>query len=324
VAAAFRYAFAVLLVAAGAHIAWSTTVAGLMHAVNDHRVPNVRKVENSGTRWEDLTSAFVTQAHGGARRDGKPFMLFIGSSVTWGHPWQEQAIFTRGVAQRLGDWRVGNLSIVGVGTRGLTDFATCALGEQLRPDLLVVEIPLVNLVASATSDARHAPRVCARPGQGAEDYWQLVVRRPHGTSWMALFATEQWLARKDEELQTGPVPPGYFADRRTFAEVEAPFAAELRRFLEAVSRMGARVVVHVSPIYTAGVAEAGGDTGAVEYQIDLADRICREFAQLTCLDTRVFSGRRELFYNLTHLNQRGHRAMADWFVEQTAALRRPT
>ena len=313
-----------LLVAAGAHLAWSAAFAGLLHLLHDHRVPNVRKVENVGTRWEDLASAFVAQAQGAARQDGKPFMLFLGSSVTWGHPWQEPVIFTREVATRLPGWQVSNLSIVGVGTRGLTDFATCALDGRHRPDLLVVEIPLVNMVASAASDARFAPRACAHPGQGAEGYWSLVVRRPFGTFWTSLFATEQLLPRPDETLQTGRVPPGYFSDRSAFAAIEPLFAAELRRFLGEVSRMGTRVVVHVSPIYTPGVGEVGGDRDAVEHQVDLANRICREFAQLTCLDTRAFSGRRELFYNLTHLNQRGHRAMAEWFVLQSAALRRPS
>jgi hypothetical protein len=314
--AALRYALALLLVAAGAHIAWSATVAALLQALHGHRVPNVRKVENIGTRWEDIASTFVVQARAAARERGRPLMLFLGSSVTWGHPWKEDAIFTHAIAARLPQWQVANLSIVGVATRGLTDFATCALPGSSRPEHLLVEIPLVNFAASARSDANHPPRQCARPGRGEDSYWDLVVRRPFGTAWAAVFTTEQWLEREDEGLQTGRVPTGYFADREAFAAAETAFTSELRRFLGAVGGMGDRVSVYVSPIYTPGVSDVGADRAAVEYQIDLAYRICREFTQIHCLDTRAFSERKELFYNLTHLNQRGHRAMADWFLLQ--------
>jgi hypothetical protein len=315
---AIRYALALLLAVVAAHLAWSAAVAGLLGALNDHRVANMSKIANLGTRWEDLASSFVTRTLAKARAQGRPVMMFLGSSVTWGHPWQESVIFTRVAAERLDGWKLANLSIVGAGMRGLTDFATCAINAQHRPHVLVVEIPLVNATSSVLSDSRHAPRVCAATGQAAGGYGRLVFERAWGIGWMSLFATEPFVPRPDEGLQTGKIPAGYFADRQAFAVMEPVFTQELRRFIGAVSVMADRVYVYVSPIHVPGIAPAGGDHEAVAAQIDLALRTCQEFAHVTCLDTRPLGERQDHFYNLTHLNQQGHRALAGWFIKQLA------
>ncbi len=144
-------------------------------------------------------------------------------------------------------------------------------------------------------------------------YWPLAFLRPYGIDWVSILWDEEAYKSQDADLVIAPVPPTFFADKERFKSIEAQYVAELRRFLISASEMGDRVLVYISPIHTPGITKAGGDQASVEYQIDLTYRTCLEYKKLTCLDSSIFNKRPELFYNLTHLNHRGHRAVADWF-----------
>jgi hypothetical protein len=313
-----KYLFAILLVMGGAHLAWSAAMVAALTIFFNHRVPNVTKVPNLGRHWEEITSSFVVESIADARRSNRPLALFLGSSVTYGYPWQEPVIFSRLFADKVPGFKVANLSIVAAGMRALTDFATCALDEKHRPDILLVEIPLVNSTTSVKSDFKYKPRECAQLSERISGYWPLVLRRPYGTGWVSMLWDEHAYDKPEKTLKIVKVPSDYFADRKTFESMESMFISELRLYLTTVSRMGSRVYVYVSPVYTPGIDESGGDRQAVEYQIALTNRVCREFAQVTCLDSTPFNSQRDLFYNLTHLNQQGHRALANWFVGQVA------
>lgn len=43
---------------------------------------------------------------------------------------------------------------------------------------------------------------------------------------------------------------------------------------------------------------------------------CRTVAGVHCLDTEPFYNRRDVYFNLTHFNQRGHQVPAEWLAEQ--------
>jgi hypothetical protein len=312
-----RYFAVLALSLCAAHLAWSALMVGWINAYYDHRIFNLRHIEDKVRHWEDFTSAFVVE-HLQQTRDGKPTLMFLGSSVSYGFPWQEEVIFSRLFAQNRPQWHVSNLSVIGSNMRSLTDFATCALGPGHRPDMLVVEVPLVNSTFTIRADSQHKPRTCKPAKERISGYWPLVLERPQGTGWFSILWDEMAYWKPDQDISVAPLPPNYFADSREFSETEALFVAELRRYLTAVSEMGEKVYAFVSPIHTAVITEAGGDRQSVEYQIALTHRICREFDRVTCLDATFLNEKRELFYNLTHLNQRGHRALADWLIGQIA------
>ncbi len=49
------------------HLLWSGFLVLFLNHYYDHRLINIRKVENTGSQWEDLSSAFVTEV----LRDGR-------------------------------------------------------------------------------------------------------------------------------------------------------------------------------------------------------------------------------------------------------------
>jgi hypothetical protein len=313
---ALRYVFAALLAVAVVHLACSAAVVIILRTHFAHRAPNIATMTQDGPEREVIASAFTVESFRRTMRSGKPMLMFLGSSVSYGYPWQEPVIFTRQVAEALPRRETVNLSIVGAHMRALTDFATCAIEPQRRPDVLVVEIPLVNSVATIRTDARFPGRRCKHPGAAAGGYWRLALANPLAIGWAARLWDNEAYAKPDQALQVAKVPADYFADRQSFAAIETAFVAELRRFLTEVSTMGNMVYVYVSPIYTPAIEQAGGDRLSVEHQIALANAVCQEVKGVVCLDTRPFGTQKDLFYNLTHLNQRGHRALADWFLRQ--------
>jgi hypothetical protein len=295
------------------HFLWSLVVAIIFCNVYDHRIFDMTKIPNVGREWESFTSSFFSHKMKSAISENKPSVMFIGSSVTFGYSWQEDVIYTKILSNQLPGWRVSNLSIIGVGMRAITDFATCAIGPANRPAVLFVEIPLVNSTASISADGSHAPRQCLNYSNGVPGYWTNVLTRPYGSAWIPILWDGHAYKKTEADFKISPLPTDYFLSEEKFSKVENKYLTELRRFLTSVSLMGEKVFVYISPILTSEIKKSGGDRAAVEYQILLTNKVCLEYKNVTCLDVSIFSDRSDLFYNLTHLNQRGHRALAEWF-----------
>ena len=310
---AARYLSCLALLLLAFHLLWSAAVVGLFRVLYDHRVISVVKMLNVGREWEDFTASFSGEVIKRAKKEQKPLAMFVGSSVTYGFPWQERIIFTRLISDELPNFKIANLSVIGVGMRAITDFVTCPLNENHRPNFIFVEIPLINSTASISPGVPVSARRCRDYSNHFPGYWELVIRKSFGIGWIPLLWDDENFEKTETNLNILPLPKDYFADSKKFSSIEDIYSSELRAFLLNISSMGEKVFVYVSPIFVPGISVAGADRSAVEYQIELTQKICLEFVNLTCLDSSIFSNRPELFYNLTHLNQRGHRALADWF-----------
>ncbi len=143
----------------------------------------------------------------------------------------------------------------------------------------------------------------------------MVFARAWGVAWLRFLWDDEAYFKPDEELKVPRVPKNYFSTKTEFEVFEKKYIEGLNIYFDYVSRLGGNVFVYVSPIHTPVIEEAGGDQAGVEYQINLSYETCKRHGKVICLDASPFNKRRELFYNLTHLNQRGHRAMAQWFEE---------
>lgn len=306
-----------------AHLIWSAVVVNLLDHYQHHRLLNIRKTKSVDRDWEAMSSAFVHAVLTDAKKKNRPSAIFIGSSLTYGYPWQEPVIFSRVVAERLPDWRVGNLSIIGAGMRGLLDHATCPLRGAIKPDVLVVEIPLVNSIGNLDPAKQQTMRECSASSASRVDTLKLVLSRPYGLGWISLLWDEEAYEKPEENIQIAKLPSDYFATAERFQAVRAQFRSELEVYLNSVAGMGKKVLVYVSPVYTPGIEAAGGDRQAVEAQMAFAYEICKENGKVICIDPASFGLQREMFYNLTHLNQKGHRVLGEWFAQQVLRGSKP-
>lgn len=311
----------VLLATAGfalvAHLAWSAMVVGLMDHFYSHRILDLTQTKDPAHDREKISAAFFHTVMAKAEQQQKPSAMFLGSSVTYGYPWQEPVIFSRVVADQLPQWQVANLSLIGVSAKGILNVTSCALGGRVRPNVLIVEIPLVNSIYYLDPTKETSAHQCSSSAKKPVSYWTPVLARPYGLGWLTLLWDEEAYHKPDSNIQMiAKVPSNYFSTEERFVRVQSQFAVELRAYVEALSDTADRVIFFVSPIYTGGIEEAGGDSAAVERQIQFAYAVCRENPKVSCIDPAALGLGREMFYNLTHLNQRGHRALGEYFARE--------
>lgn len=275
------------LAAVAAHLAFSAGIAAAMYWGYPHRIYDVRQWLND-KEYPQLVSAFLR---------GRPAdKVFIGSSFTFGYPWQEPVIFSRLLN------RGTNVSVVGIDLNGMHDLILCNFGES-RPSTLVLEIPVINSLSP--KDSPLGCRIAAPRG-----YFRLALDRPLGLGWLPLVWDKEAYPKPDEDIIIQPVSDDYFQE--TFDR--AKFAGDIERALLRAKAIATKVYAFPSPVYLPGVREVRRDDAAVRDQLDFALAACRKVPGVECLDPSHLYDKREYYYNMTHLNQRGHRAMADWLA----------
>jgi hypothetical protein len=270
-----------------AHAVFSAAVAAAMYWGYPHRIYDVRRWHHA-TDYGELINAFLAQ-----RRSD---LVFAGSSVTFGYPWQESVIFSRVVG------RGTNVSVIGLSLAGIHNLILCNM-EDKHPRQLVIEIPVVAAVRYP--DTRFQ---CER--SATSRYYSFAVRHPVGTGWFPFLWDNEAYPKPDEPIKVFAVPDDYFVS--TFDRDN--FAYQINRTLDKARTVAETVYVLPSPVYLPGVAQVGHDAKAMRDQLDFAVTTCRKVSGVVCLDPSKFYDEPAYFTNMTHLNQRGHRAMGEWLA----------
>ena len=247
-------------------------------------------------------------------------MAFIGSSFTFGYPWQEPVIGTRQYADLNRDQHVLNISMLAAGISWMNQSALCAVAsEGLVLDAIVLEIPVVNEVSTLMHPRQDSNLV--RPLAQCEErgpvhgYFGFVAAHPRGIGWLSFLWDSEAYSKNEESLSLQKVPPGYFVTREQFARVEASYRERIAQLLTNAKMVSRAVYVYPSPVFLPGATQIEEDADAIQRQLDVVLEACRTVAGITCLDPTRFYFERDYYYNLTHLNQRGHRQIAEWLSE---------
>ncbi len=302
-------------VAGAAHVVWSLAMTELLAASYDHRIFDVRRwpVDLPRPAVAQLVAAFAEE-HLRAGR-GRPSTVFMGSSFTFGYPWQVSAVMSERYAALRPQERVLNISVIGAGLEVLNRGVLCGVRDAGQPiDLAILEIPVINAVSRiAEGDSDDWMDGCATVPRRAR-YLRFALARPIGIGWLPFIWDVYAYPKVDEELQLAPVPKGYFIESDAFAAVRARYRQQVVSTIAAAKPLARRLVVFPSPLYLPGAAELGEDVEAIRAQLAETIAACREVDGATCADPEALYTRRELYYNMTHLNQRGHQAMAEWLL----------
>jgi hypothetical protein len=308
------FVVALLIGAAVTHLAWSSAMALILSSSYPHRIMDVR-------RWPDpvsvkgvaeMVSMFLSHAITPATA---PHTVFFGSSVAYGFPWQEDVVVsTRYAALRPAE-HVVNASVIGNDVAFLEDAVLCgATNAGLQADVVIVELPVINSVINLmrrTDDSQ--PERCDET-IGRVGYWSFAARHPIGAGWLSFIWDDKAFPKADANITIGAVFFGYFGGARDFAKVEPDFRRQVVAALERAKTLGRRVYAFPSPVFVPGVREAGFDAASVQTQLTSALTACQTVSGVHCLDPQQFYTRRDAYFNLTHLNQRGHQALAEWLA----------
>lgn len=302
-----------------AHLLWSLAMTELLVSSYHHRIFDVRRwpVDLPRPAVAQLVAAFAGERLAEAHGTGST--VFIGSSFLFGYPWQESVVVSKRYAELRPQETVLNISVIGAGLEVLNRAILCGLHEAgQRIDVAILEIPVVNAVARIAED-ENADWV---NGCGAEvrpgGYLGFALARPIGIGWLPFIWDTYAYDKTDEDLALVPVQKGYFVRSEAFNSIRARYRELIAATVSSAKPLAGRLVVFPSPVYLPGAAQLGEDDAAIRGQLAETVAACREIAGVTCLDPQGFYVRRDIYYNMTHLNQRGHQVMAEWLVSELA------
>ena len=142
-----------------------------------------------------------------------------------------------------------------------------------------------------------------------------------GISWLRFLWNGEARETVESAIRIGPVPKDYFASATNFGAIQQDYADRIRETLNNAQQVADVVYAFPSPIYVGGLEEIGEDADAIREQLKHTVEACASVPGVRCVDTSSIWMNRTYFYNLTHLNQAGHRAAADLLA---AAIEVPT
>jgi len=278
------------------HVLVSGAVAAYASWYFTNRLPDVQKFAE-GPKVPSLVSGLIglTVPNNG--------IMAVGSSFTFGYPHDEKFAFP----QSLGAY---NLGVVGLGLNGVHDWLICAMQQRhLRSRTLIVEIPLINDMNWVPSNIDRA-RIVGCPNTQYGSFFRFVLANPIGTGWASfLFDHYRQIAPQDA-ISIAKAPAGYFASRANFQRAKDVLRTNIKTTYDAARLISDDVILFVTPIYLPGLEQASADRAAVTEQFNEAQKFCREAAGDHCLDVASLVTDPRNFFNLTHFNGVGSRALA--------------
>jgi hypothetical protein len=310
--ATLKFLAGIAVTAIALHVAISLAVVVAIPTLYPHRIFNVRAWSDDGNERYHLVGVFLREQ----ARQRRPLVTFIGSSVTYGYPWDEEFVFSRIVADRSSG-HVVNASIVAADITSINDWVVCgALRNAIEMDAAIIEVPVVNTTSRFLRLARERnaePLVTqCRPAEPPDpDYMRLALTRPRGIGWLRFLSRSDAKERAESAIQIVPVPDDYFASATEFEVIREDYTAAVKTLLSNARRVARRVYVFPSPVFVGGLREIERDAEAIRAQLHATEEACRAVDGVDCVDTSALWNERHYYYNLTHLNQAGHRATAD-------------
>lgn len=315
---------AVAVTVAAMHVVWSFTVAVALEQAYPHRVVDLRRWtgrDQGAAAQRELLARFIDTKVREARR---PVVAFLGSSFSFGYPWQERVIVSRRYAELRPDQSVINASVTGGDLSLVNNWAICGAQRQdVVVDAAIVEIPVINTVATLQRQTEaHVPaehlgalEPCDREPAG-RGYLPFVLRQPLGLGWVRFVWDVEAYEKPDHPIVIVKVPAGYFVTDSQFRTIEAAYRRQIEQTVANAKSIARRVYVFASPVFVPGISEVEEDATAVERQLAVTLDACRAVTSVECLDASPFFTQRDAYYNMTHLNQRGHQLVAEWLASQ--------
>lgn len=316
------YKFMVTLLGGGVvmHLAWSTAMALLLSSSYTHRMVDVRRWpgEVDVSRTVEMVSMYLSHT---VAPSPPPTTVFFGSSVAYGYPWPEDVTFAARYAAMRPSEQVFNASVIGADLAFIENAILCgATNAGLTVDTAIVELQVVLSVNSLARIAfwKFAPPEPCDETVGRVGHWPFVMRHPLAAGWLPFIWDDKASPQPDRGLEVAPVYAGYFIPRQDYDNlaVEPLLHAQIARVLNRARSVARQVYAFPSPVYLPGVREARHDAESVHAQQSAALAGCRAVPGVHCLDTEPFYTRRELYWNLTHFNQRGQQVFAEWLTQQ--------
>ena len=319
------FVLALIIGLAGTHLAWSAAMALALASSYPARMADTR-------RWPEevpsvrMITEMVSMFISGQVRTSAATTVFFGSSVAYGFPWQEEVVVSSRYAALRPNEHVLNAAVVGNNLALLENGVLCgATNAVLQADVVIVELPVINSILFRLALDREgqlpAEHTCDETIGRVGSMW-FAARHPIGAGWVSFIWDNKAYPKPDSTVELGTSKFATFASAGEFAPMEAELRRQVVVAMERAKTLGRRVYAFPSPVLIPGAQAMGFDGNAIRAQLAAALSACQTVPGVHCVDIESFYNRQDLYYNLTHLNQRGHQALAEWLADQIPPSRR--
>ena len=245
-------------------------------------------------------------------------VVTVGSSLTFGHPFTEKWTMA-GNLNRMGIQTV-NLGVTALGLQGISHWVLCEMqSRNIKARAVVLEIPLINEMSWLPHQATEAARTGPCPSKNTGGLFRVFVERLYGIDWVPIL--------RDRYRNVNPpdypnlerrVPDGYFATSDAFKKVIPVFRENIALMYAQAKSISDNVILFVSPVYLEGLAGRTDQEASVREQFAGVLKMCQEIAGSNCVDTTPLTAHELNFYNLSHINGNGAKALANLIAPKIA------
>ncbi|WP_298916327.1 hypothetical protein [uncultured Algimonas sp.] len=313
-----------LLTFVGAHVLFAAGTARYVENSFVSRGPNVRAIADNIPRDDPRLIARHVDINGAAdliglyaksrmERSDAPDIILAGSSVSYGFGVSQNANLAAAMT-RVSDTPIdiGNVAITAYDVRSLGIFLCELVAHDLSPDLLLVEIPVVNEIPSINGpnppnrqwfqDGTCPPDDSGKP---PSSLFQYFLRHPWGVHTPSMLSDRDGPTRDDAVVNTLQAPPATYNFTPADIASKRELAKErLQKLISVTKLYDVPTAFFRSPLYRP-VFDKGGLGPMLDSYDDIWRELCTSNA-VVCIDTfEDIEKAADNFYNLTHFNAYG-------------------
>lgn len=298
------------------HLLFSTMVSGWISETTDHRLFNVRNIDDR-TQWDPLIRLFVEDK---LLNDPRPKILMLGSSVTWGYSWPDEDIFSWHLQNHLPYYQVINGSIIGFSLNGILDLSCVLSSLESNIYLTILEINAFNVQAPDQPERTECRPVDEYVALGGNlNYLHYTFANPWGLNYFRIFWNQYDYYQDERVYAPSDLPESYFPNALDLIASADRLANLIRWSLDDARSMSEHTALFIAPTLREGLESANYDVDNFERLTDLIVSLCSDNQGTVCLDPGLDMPR-EYFGNVTHLNKRGHEYFASWLLSNLHIL----
>ena len=322
-----RSAIIVIVAVVLSHLFYAFALTAHSSATFKDRGPNIRDIEFEPP--EEDGSLFGFPARSITRDAGETLLgayaqrvfsqkkdtsiLFVGSSMTYGYAVRQDASLGSIMGQLLnGEAAIANFSIIGGSLNQLTPLM-CRLSKlETKPDMVIVEIPIMNDLAQGRSDVVRDCRT-EDPSLYISEF-EFFLKNPWGVQAIPRMLPHFPDRDGSTVIPNTRIPETYKVTEDDVRRMSVIYADRTQALINAAKDVSDNVIVFGAPLYRPAFEEAGL-LGSLDLFEEVWREICAESNVICHTPSEDLQRTRENFFNISHLNREGAQELSKELAE---------
>lgn len=306
-----KYITVLLLSILFVHILYSLILSKITTAIYDHRLINVRKFDNNNMKSFNCHLAIYSFLQSALQSTDKPVVLVLGSSFSWGYPWNPENIFSYQLQQLMPDYKVMNASVVGASQELPLCILMLMKKLNIKVSKIIIELNLSNFYNSGSAPVE-APfeknKFLAKINSNLPHYLGLYLANPFGSRAIDVLLDEYDYKQSERFFVKTELPSNYFRKTEVFQKGFESSKGKLNNLFSLAQETADQVYFFISPVLQDGMPDTISGSEVLE-QMSIIQRECTKYESIQCINMGITT-KKSNYSDVTHLNIQGHMELA--------------